>query len=130
LHLSPLVERIAIHAVANADSLLRPRLAEARINLQILAGWVRHHELAVQWVHPQGGVCTLLRFPDVPEVTSFCETLARQYGVLVVPGACFDQPSCVRVGFGGATSQLNEGLRRLATALDAVHDGQRTAATH
>lgn len=117
LHLSPLVEVIATRAVTHGDRLLVPRLAEARINLELLAQWVREHEPLVQWVRPQGGVCGLLRFGALRDVTAFCHELAREHGVLVVPGACFEQPDCVRVGFGGSTAELEEGLRRIARCL-------------
>ena len=120
LHLSPLVELIATRALEHRDALVARRLAEARTNLDRLSQWVDAHAPLVDWVRPQGGVCTLLRLNHVPDVTAFCHQLARDYRVLVVPGVCFDQPECVRVGFGGSASTLDAGLAWLSECLTAV----------
>jgi aspartate/methionine/tyrosine aminotransferase len=53
-------------------------------------------------------------------VETFCHRLARSYGVLLVPGNCFNQPFHVRLGFGGATPKVMEGLSRFSTLLKAT----------
>lgn len=119
LYLSPLVETIAERAVENGDLILQPRLEQARRNLALLERWVEEHEGLVEWARPRGGVTTFLRFPLIDDVEAFCHRLMQSHRVLVVPGSCFKSPDYVRLGFGGPTSELVEGLSRLSKLLKA-----------
>jgi capreomycidine synthase len=116
LYLSPLVETIACAAIENGDELLQGRLERARANLGLLTRWVDEHPEFVEWVPPRGGVTAFPRLKQVGDVEAFCHRLAQQ-GVMVVPGSCFDTPEHVRVGFGGDTAQLVEGLARMSRLL-------------
>ncbi|MBW4431904.1 MAG: capreomycidine synthase [Pelatocladus maniniholoensis HA4357-MV3] len=117
LHLSPMIELIAQRVVEKADNLLSIRLQQAYTNLDILSKWVEEHKEFVRWSRPQGGVCTFMGLRSISDSEAFCHHLANVYKVLLVPGTCFNHPSHVRLGFGGATSDLKEGLSRLSTAL-------------
>lgn len=118
LHLSPLVETLAERAIAGADRILELRRAQARRNRDLLGRWVEEHRELVSWTPPEGGVCGLIRFDErVGDVESFCHRLARRERLLLVPGSCFNHPRHARLGFGGATQELEEGLRRLGSAL-------------
>jgi len=117
LYLSPLVEAVAQRAVEQAGTLLGVRLDRARKNLNILAGWVAEHAEHVEWVRPRGGVTAFLRLRRVEDVETFCHRLARERGTLLVPGVCFNRPEHVRLGFGGPTPELVEGLARLSSLL-------------
>lgn len=117
LHLSPLVELIARRAIENGDLLLEPRRRQAARNREIVASWMEAHRDRVEWVRPAGGVCAFPRLNDVADEISFCRHLAEVERVLLVPGTCFGCAGHVRLGFGGSTPNLEEGLRRLARAL-------------
>jgi capreomycidine synthase len=117
LHLSPLIEFIALRAIKKADVLLSSRQAEARRNLNTLEKWIAKHRSIVKWVPPDGGVCTFPQLCSVSDVEAFCRRLARNYSVLLVPGTCFNSPGHVRLGFGSNPSLLSEGLSRLSTVL-------------
>jgi capreomycidine synthase len=119
LHLSPLVELIARRALEKADVLLNIRRAQLRANLAILASWIERQRGSVEWTKPVGGACTFLRLPFVNDTEAFCHQLARQHRVLLVPGTCFSYPQHVRLGFGGSTEELKEGLRRFAALLES-----------
>jgi aspartate/methionine/tyrosine aminotransferase len=119
LHLSPLVELIARRALEKADVLLNIRRAQLRANLAILASWIERQRGSVEWTKPVGGACTFLRLPFVSDTEAFCHQLARQHRVLLVPGTCFSYPQHVRLGFGGSTEELKEGLRRFAALLES-----------
>lgn len=119
LYLSPLVEVIAQQAIEKADVLLRMRLERARLNLGILSKWLTHHEDDLQWVLPRGGVTTFLKLKRIADVDDFCHRLARDYGTMVVPGSCFDQPQHIRLGFGGPSLELQDGLLRTSAFLRA-----------
>jgi capreomycidine synthase len=124
LHLSPLVELIAQRAIEQADHLLSLRLPQIRANLAILTEWCAQHEELVDYVAPMGGVSAFLRLPGVPDVDSFCHRLVGEYKTLLVPGSCFKQPAFVRLGFGGATAELEQGLSRFSKLLHQV--GKKT----
>jgi capreomycidine synthase len=114
---SPLVEAVAYRAVEGADALLAPRLDQARRNLTLVRAWMTEHTEAVEWAPPDGGVVVFPRLHDFADTEALCHQLMAEAGVLVVPGTCFGHPSHVRLGFGGSTTALTEGLDRLSTAL-------------
>ncbi len=117
LHLSPLVEYVAEQAISGGDHIVGPRREQARRNRQLVAEWVEQHGDLVQWVPPSGGVCAFLRLPAVDHVESFCHHLAKEQGVLLVPGSCFNHPQHVRLGFGDSTHLLQTGLTCFSQAL-------------
>lgn len=117
LYLSPLVELIAQRAVEQSDLLLNGRMKQARTNLRLLNEWCAQNQDYVDYIPPMGGVSAFLRLnADVP-VEEFCRRLAEEYKTLLVPGGCFGFPDFVRLGFGGAATELEEGLRRFSTLL-------------
>jgi capreomycidine synthase len=117
LALSPLIELIAQRAIEQAGRLLDSRLRQARRNREIVMEWVERHPTFVEGICPQGGVTSFLRLPRIPDVDAFCDHLASAYGTLLVPGSCFNHPDHIRLGFGGPTAELQEGLARLSHAL-------------
>lgn len=127
LYLSPLVEVIAQRAVERADMLLQMRRDRARVNLDILARWIEQHGEDVEWVRPRGGVTAFVRLRRITEVDDFCHRLAREYDTMLVPGSCFTHPQHIRLGFGGPSAELEEGLARLSGLLRTVA-GERVAA--
>lgn len=122
LHLSPLVEYIAQKAIENSDRLISLRRQQAYNNLQYLTDWINHHQEAVDWVKPRGGVCAFPRFPSIKDIEEFCRDLAHLHKVLLVPGTCFGQQHHVRLGFGGEEHEFKEGLKRIEYLLDPTHD--------
>jgi aspartate/methionine/tyrosine aminotransferase len=57
-------------------------------------------------------------FPRLPvPVDEFCEKLRVEYDTIITPGRFFGAPDRVRMGYGGDTEALAEGLRRVQTAL-------------
>lgn len=51
-------------------------------------------------------------------VARMCDILRAKYEASVVPGEYFEMPDHFRVGIGGETEMLEDGLRRLGLALD------------
>ncbi|MGI5371859.1 capreomycidine synthase [Streptomyces iakyrus] len=117
LHVSPLNELLAQAVLENAPAFVQPRLDQARHNRELLLDWAAAHADLVSLAAPAGGVSAFPRLVDVPDVDAFCDALFKKSGVLVIPGSCFDSPQHIRVGFGGRTDQLTQGLERLANAL-------------
>jgi aspartate/methionine/tyrosine aminotransferase len=57
-------------------------------------------------------------------VDAFAERLRRDHQTSIVPGRFFGAPDRFRIGVGGDTPMVREGLARLARALDSLqHDG-------
>jgi capreomycidine synthase len=122
LHLSPLVEWIAERVIRRADRLVGPRFAQAKHNLEVVAAWVASQPESVEWVRPRGGVTAFPRL-RLTDSEALCRHLAREEGVMLVPGNCFGNPEHVRLGFGGSTMHLEEGLRRLSGCLEEFTTG-------
>lgn len=119
LYLSPLIELIALKAIENGDVLLSIRLEQARRNRAIVAEWVNHEREFVEWSPPAGGVTAFVRFPLIEDVDNFCHQLTRQHKVLLVPGSCFRHPQHARLGFGGPTAAVRQGLAQVSNLLKA-----------
>lgn len=66
---------------------------------------------------PPGGTVV---FPQLPngDPDAFFELLREQYETSVVPGKFFEMPQHFRIGIGGETAELRQGLERLSAALD------------
>ena len=73
-------------------------------------------------VRPEFGT---VMFPRVRHGTSeqLCRLLREKYETSVVPGSFFEMPAHFRVGITCDTEMLEEGLRRLAQALDEISRG-------
>ena len=63
-----------------------------------------------------------IMFPRVMQGTAekLCDLLREKYDTSVVPGSFFEMPAHCRVGLGGNSETLAEGLERLGKALDEV----------
>jgi capreomycidine synthase len=124
LHLSPLIERIAQKAIENADKLLDIRLRQSRANLEMLSERLGPEPEVIAWTKPEGGVCCFLKLNAVADVETFCHEMAQAHRVLLIPGTCFGHESYVRLGFGGPTAELAEGLKRLLAGLKGSAAGR------
>jgi capreomycidine synthase len=127
LALSPLVEHVAARAIDNGDLLVKPRLAQARHNLELLVSWAERHSEFISMVRPQGGVSVFAQVHDVADIEDFCRQLADERGVLLVPGTSFNQPDYVRLGFGCSTAELTTALSRLSEHFH-TYRGSKTSA--
>lgn len=63
-----------------------------------------------------------ISFPNVVagRVDAFCQLLREKYDTSVVPGRFFEMPDHFRIGIGGETEMLAEGLKRVGQALDEM----------
>jgi len=117
LHLSPLVELIARRVMEKRGLFVAPRLQQARRNLALVESWAAEHREWIEWISPSGGVSAFPRLIHEENSEDFCHRMGQIHKVLLVPGTCFGHPQHVRLGFGGATDQLEEGLARLSQCL-------------
>ncbi|MEZ6088050.1 MAG: capreomycidine synthase [Pirellulaceae bacterium] len=117
LHLSPLVEAIALQVIRNAASVIANRMERVKANLGFCSAWANEHRDYLTWTSPQAGVCAFPRFHDRIDVDQLCKYLVREESVLLVPGSCFGFPRHARFGFGGNRSDLEEATMRLSRTL-------------
>src|ERR1700728_1839339 len=63
-----------------------------------------------------------IAFPQLASghADAFCQLLLEKYETSVVPGRFFDSPDHFRIGVGGETEKIREGLSRVASALDEL----------
>jgi capreomycidine synthase len=119
LHVSPLVELLALGVLRHAGAFVEPRLKQASVNREIVRDWAASVPELVSLTPPDGGVSAFPRLLGMANTGDFCEELFQRHGVLVIPGSCFGGPGHIRLGFGGSTDELVTGLERLTTALTA-----------
>jgi aspartate/methionine/tyrosine aminotransferase len=99
---------------------LRERMQAVRARgLDVARAWVQSRG-DVRWHLPDAGVIGFPRLERLSDATGFCEKLLADRGTLVVPGAFFEAPAHVRLGFGAEPDVLREGLARLGAALDEL----------
>ena len=95
---SPLLERLAVHALANREVLLGRLHSMASDNLVALSDLMERVSDVLAWAKPEGGTVCFPWFRDGRDSRPFCEALAAN-GVLVAPGDCFGTPAHMRMGF-------------------------------
>lgn len=109
-------ERISVLAFANMEA-LRDR---SRSHLE--RNWASFRQIVGDhpaWTGAFPGYGTIV-FPRLPlsDATNFCTDLRNQYGVSVIPGHFFGMPEHIRIGLGGDSKNVEQGLSQLKTALD------------
>jgi aspartate/methionine/tyrosine aminotransferase len=99
------LSQIAVRAKALVDTnrLLLRKFLDSRKDM--LAIW------------PEAGAVV---FPQLTSghVEAFCQLLREKYDTSVVPGRFFEAPDHIRIGIGGTTENVREGLSRIGAALD------------
>jgi len=116
LHLSPLIEFLAERVLLHADAIVKRVIDVARANRELVTEWSAQAP-QVEAPVPAGGVTTFPHILGFDDTRGLCRYLAERAGVLLVPGDCFDDPTRVRLGFGGTTAELGAGLLQLDAAL-------------
>jgi aspartate/methionine/tyrosine aminotransferase len=101
-------------ALRHRDVLLERNQAIVARNLPLLDDFLARHAETFEWVRPTASPIGFPRVTGVGDVERFCERLAAG-GVLLLPGAVYDEPGHVRMGFGRAN--LPEALRVLEASL-------------
>lgn len=113
---SPLIERIATHALANAPAILARAQAAASHNVQVLEDVIARSAGVLSWSPPAGGTTAFAWFSDGRDSRPFCEALAER-GVLVAPGDCFGHPAHMRIGIAGEAAAFDKGMSLFADCL-------------
>jgi len=68
---------------------------------------------------PAQGCVYFPRLARIDDADAFSRRVARDFGVVVVPGTFFEMPGHIRIGYGGDGARLAAGLDRLTEAIRA-----------
>lgn len=94
---------------------------------RLLAEGLRKHVPDATFVEPDGGYFLWVELPDDVDTTELETVAARDFGVAVVKGSDFlleGGKHSVRLAFSAVlTDQVDEGVSRLAAAIEAVRKG-------
>jgi aspartate/methionine/tyrosine aminotransferase len=116
---SPLLERLAAHALIHAPAILDRLEAVASVNIGLLDELVAGSQGKLAWVRPDGGTTAFPWLVDGRDSRPFCEALAGA-GVLLAPGDCFGHPAHMRLGFAQQADGFDIAVGRIADALAAL----------
>ena len=97
-------------ALRHRHALTRRNLEIVRRNLPLLDGFMERHSSRFDWVRPSASPIGFPRYLG-GDATEFCEAVVRDISVLLLPGAVYDEPQHLRIGFGRAN--MPEALERL-----------------
>lgn len=109
-------ERLSVVALEQLPGIAARAQARLDVNRQLLNQFLDTRD-DLETVRPALGS---IMFPRVRAESSdrLCDLLREKYETSVVPGRFFEMPAHFRVGLGGDTETLAEGLDRLGQALD------------
>jgi len=114
-HAAELLSVIALEHIDKIADYARTRLQANRPILQRFLD-SRRDLIAI----PASGTTAFPRLAS-GKVDALCRLLREKYETSVVQGHFFEMPDHFRIGIGGKTELLEEGLRRLGHALDELH---------
>ena len=109
-------ELLSALALRHRDVLADRNRGIVLANLPLLDAFFDRHADVLSWVRPTAGPIGFPRLHGAEDATAFCEQLVAAEGVLLLPGAVYDEPGHVRVGFGRAA--MPEALERLERFID------------
>lgn len=105
-------ERLSVIALDHLPRIAQSARDLLERNRKLMNEFLAAHEYAPN----EFGTCVALRLRN-GGVEEFCRVLRNEFETSVVPGHFFEAPEHFRVGLGGPTEILEEGLERISTAL-------------
>jgi aspartate/methionine/tyrosine aminotransferase len=115
---SIVAERLATQAFAQLDRLLARARTLLDANTRLVRDFLRRRA-ELECVEPACGTVLFPRIRGVTNADTFVDRLMRERKTAVVPGRFFEAPAHFRLGLGGATEPLQQGLQAIGEALDA-----------
>jgi aspartate/methionine/tyrosine aminotransferase len=110
--------RLATLAFSQIDRLSSRARAILHANQPLVREFLQSRA-ELEWVQSDGATVVFPRIRGIDDATRFAERLLAERETAVVPGRFFDAPAHFRLGFGGSTDVLVDGLAALSAALEA-----------
>jgi aspartate/methionine/tyrosine aminotransferase len=112
------VQRAGVVALREGEPVIERTRARFRAARDLLVGRLERIP-GVEAALPTGAMYAFFRIAGMRDSLEFCKRLARQHGLGLAPGAAFgpEGEGFVRWCFAASEPRLEEGLRRLETAL-------------
>ncbi|HEX7610187.1 MAG TPA: aminotransferase class I/II-fold pyridoxal phosphate-dependent enzyme [Solirubrobacteraceae bacterium] len=104
-------ELLVALALRHAERIVGESRTLVLANLPLLDAFLARRADLFEWVRPTAGPIGFPRVAGDFDVQAWCEEIATEAGVLLLPGAVYEEPRHVRFGFGRAN--LPEALARL-----------------
>lgn len=110
-------ERLSVVALDHLDEIAAHSRTVLETNRTLLKRFL-DSRTGIRAVWPEAGTIVFPRLSNT-NPNSFFARLRDTYDTSVVPGEFFEMPSHFRIGVGGDTEMVTQGLTQLARALDA-----------
>lgn len=106
-------EALAALALKHADKIIERNKKTIEKNLEILDNWV-NNEQNVCYTKPKAGTTALIFYKADIKSAQLCDRLAKESGVFLTPGCCFETEYCFRIGYCKDKNQLQKGLSEIS----------------
>jgi aspartate/methionine/tyrosine aminotransferase len=104
-------ELLVALALRHGDRVIEQSRELILANLPVLEALLERRGDLLEWVKPTAGPIGFPRVAGDFDVEEWCERIAAQAGVLLLPGTVYEEPRHVRLGFG--RGNLAEAVERL-----------------
>jgi aspartate/methionine/tyrosine aminotransferase len=108
-------ESIAQFALERKDEMLKTIREQVIRNFEMVKQWMNRQSV-LEWVKPKGGVVAFPRLRNGTTTEELCRLLVTKYRTFTIPAFCFGMDRYLRIGFGGESEELREGLKRVTAA--------------
>ena len=94
-------EMLAIIALQNKDTIIKPILKRIERNLKYLDKFLLKHADKFSWVRPRSGTIGLIRLNSHQSSDQFCKEIVDKFGIMLLPSTVYEfGNSHFRIGFG------------------------------
>ena len=108
-------ELLSALALRHREVLVARNLGIVLANLPLVEAFLERRADSFSWTRPTASPIGFAQVHGVDDTAGFCAELVADAGVLLLPGAVYDEPRHVRIGFG--RSSLPEALGRFDALL-------------
>jgi aspartate/methionine/tyrosine aminotransferase len=112
-------EQISAQILARLNELAAENRPLIRKNLGLVRNFMRR-ELNLSWAEPAPGIICFPRIEAAVDGTQLAAVLEKNHETTIVPGHFFEEPRHFRLGFGGPSDHLAEGLENIHKALASL----------
>lgn len=117
---SLLDENIAALALKHYDKIIGRNKIAIRKCFEILDNWVAGQK-HISYTKPRAGTTAMLYYDFDMTSEELCDRLAKEKGVFLTPGFCFETEHCFRVGYCKSPDVLKQGLEKISDFIQELN---------